>query len=399
MICNDSSALAYRRSRLPTGVNRLCLVLLACCGLTGFSFSVFAATDRLALPALQSPLASRSLLLDITEQQGLICAVGERGHILVADVSDRQWQQGQVPVSVTLTAVEFADSRNGWAAGHDGVILATSDGGRSWRKQLDGFQLNGMVLSHYQRLLEQAERRLQLSAAGNAGNDELEERLELLELAVEDAEVAVEEGPTKPFLDLLFVSPRHGWAIGAYGLLLETDDGGHSWVPRMERLDNPDGFHLNVMLQSRDGALFIAGEAGVLFRSTDLGHSWQLLDSPYEGSFYGLTEIAPEGGLLVTGLRGRGFRSDDGGDSWRALDMATRSTLNDIVQLSGGELVSAGNGGVLVIGDAEGEHFRQRTEPGLQSYSALVSAGPQLILVGQGGISERSLRQLKEGLQ
>ena len=33
------------------------------------------------------------------------------------------------PVSVTLTAVRFADATHGWAVGHGGVVLATADGG------------------------------------------------------------------------------------------------------------------------------------------------------------------------------------------------------------------------------------------------------------------------------
>ena len=52
------------------------------------------------------------------------------------------WQQSKVPVSSDLTAVYFVNDRKGWAVGHDGVILATSDGGAPWTLQLDGVRAN-----------------------------------------------------------------------------------------------------------------------------------------------------------------------------------------------------------------------------------------------------------------
>lgn len=33
-----------------------------------------------------------------------------------------------MPVSSDLVAVSFPDAANGWAVGHDGVVLKTSDG-------------------------------------------------------------------------------------------------------------------------------------------------------------------------------------------------------------------------------------------------------------------------------
>ncbi len=36
----------------------------------------------------------------------------------------------------------FSHAAKGWAVGHDGVVLHTSDGGESWRMQLDGNQAN-----------------------------------------------------------------------------------------------------------------------------------------------------------------------------------------------------------------------------------------------------------------
>jgi photosystem II stability/assembly factor-like uncharacterized protein len=188
--------------------------------------------------------------------------------------------------------------------------------------------------------------------------------------------------------------------IGSYGLIFETRDGGQHWIPRIEQLDNPDGFHLNAIMRSRRGVLYIAGEAGILFRSDDNGQSWQLLDSPYDGSFYAIAEILPSEDLLVTGLRGRGYRSEDRGESWIELEMATRSTLTSLVQLDTGELIAAGNSGNLSFSSDGGRQFRAQIQPGRRGYSGLVAtASGGLILVGQGGISALDNRQLQEVLR
>ena len=356
--------------------------------------------DRLSLPAIASDLAERSLLLDVTGTDNSFYTVGERGHILYSEDNGLSWQQSSVPVSVSLTAIDFFDNSYGWAVGHDGVILNSVDDGRSWNKQLDGFQVNQMVLDHYQQLLQKAEQQLQLIEERGEDSSELEELVEIYEIALEDAEIAKEEGPTKPFFDVLFTSKQQGWVVGSYGLVFETRDGGANWVPRMEMLENPDGFHLNAIIQTRQGDLYIAGEAGVLFRSTDRGESWQLLDSPYEGSFYAITEVLPDEDLLVTGLRGRGYLSEDQGESWTELDMDTRSTFSAVVQLDSGGLVAVGSSGNLSFSNDGGHKFRSQVQSGRRSYSALATTDSgELILVGQGGVSTFDSQRLQEALK
>ena len=84
------------------------------------------------------PLASRSLLLDITAAGERSVAAGERGHILFSDDQGGSWQQGKVPTTQMLTGVHFVNATRGWAVGHDGLILVSDDGGENWRVQHDG---------------------------------------------------------------------------------------------------------------------------------------------------------------------------------------------------------------------------------------------------------------------
>jgi photosystem II stability/assembly factor-like uncharacterized protein len=88
----------------------------------------------LAAESQTMPLAEKSLLLDGQIISDRIIVVGERGHILTSEDHGVSWQQQQVPTRATLTSVFFIDPTNGWAAGHDSVILQTRDGGRHWQE-------------------------------------------------------------------------------------------------------------------------------------------------------------------------------------------------------------------------------------------------------------------------
>jgi photosystem II stability/assembly factor-like uncharacterized protein len=134
-------------------------------------------TDVLDTPAMQSPLASRGLLTGLARAGDRVVAVGQRGHILWSDNAGQDWQQAKVPVSSDLVAAHFPSASQGWAVGHDGVILHTADGGKSWQRQRDG--------------------------------------------RPDEADV--------PLLDVWFRDERNGYAVGAFGTLLETNDGGAHW--------------------------------------------------------------------------------------------------------------------------------------------------------------------------
>ncbi len=89
---------------------------------------------------------------------------------------------------------------------------------------------------------------------------------------LEDADLALEEAVfTSPLMDVWFQDVNRGWAVGAFGTLVATVDGGQHWVNREKELDNPDEFHLNAITGDGKGRVFIAGEGGVMFRSLDGG--------------------------------------------------------------------------------------------------------------------------------
>ena len=103
-----------------------------------------AALDR---PAERARAPERAVLLSAAAADAHWVAVGERGLVLRSDDNGKTWQQSPAPVSVTLTAVRFADARHGIAVGHGGTVLVTEDGGQTWTRRLDGRQLAAQLLA------------------------------------------------------------------------------------------------------------------------------------------------------------------------------------------------------------------------------------------------------------
>ncbi|UTW10117.1 WD40/YVTN/BNR-like repeat-containing protein [Marinobacterium rhizophilum] len=356
------------------GPMRLLCLLLGC---SLFTSAASAATpfDRLQVPAQVTQRATQSLLLDIARAGERLVAVGEQGLVLLSDDGGDSWRQAAVPVSVLLTAVEFVDARHGWAVGHDGTVLHSADGGASWRLQLDGNRINALRAQQLEDELDALSLRTDTDPVA----------LEDLEFALDDALFALEDGPSMPLLDVWFADPLHGFVLGAYGQLLRTDDGGEQWQTLGHRLPNPDRFHLNSLLATRSGDLYIAGEAGLLLRSRDSGQVWEALESPYEGSLFAIVE---QDGLWLMGLRGNLFHSPNGED-WQALELDSSATLNSALAL-GEKLLLLGQGGLLQAGDQSG--FAPLSEQrSRQSLSAALVAGRQLVLVGEGGIQRKEL--------
>lgn len=345
------------------------------------AFSLPVSADRLQQGAIKQPGLEHALLLSVTNTGSRLVASGEHGVIIFSDDAGVSWQQASVPVSTLITDLHFFDNQIGWAVGHDGLIMRSIDSGVSWEKVLDGNNLNALRVKQLENYLSQ----LQKNPDVDSG------LLETAEYQLDDATVASEEGPTAPLLDVLFVNADKGFVLGAYGLLLKTDDGGQHWRYVGHKLPNPDGLHLNKLHHTQKGELLMLGEAGLVMLSRDLGESWIAVDSPYDGSFF---SVAESDSLYLMGLRGNVFKLElsdalvEGGALWEKVVLDTTATLNDAVVVEN-KAYLVGQGGALL--QQSGDSFRVYGERGLRSYSAVTAMGDYLITVGESGVKRISL--------
>ena len=305
--------------------------------------------------AVESRFAATSLLLDAAMAGSRLVVVGERGHVLLSDDDGATWTQAQVPVQVMLTAVRMHDAQTGWAVGHDAVVLRTRDGGETWQ------------LVHH------------------APQAQL------------------------PLLDVWFRDADSGFAVGAFGTFLASADGGDTWTCRnacwdesdaeaatgppllhADDSDFEDDFHLNAIAPAGPDRLFLAGEAGVLYRSDDGGETWRALPSPYSGSWFGALALDADT-VFVAGLRGRLFRSEDAGESWTRIETGTTATLTDLVQVNPDLMLITGLAGALLTSRDNGLSVSYRPLPARRGIStALATADGSVVLVGESGIEPLS---------
>lgn len=281
--------------------------------------------------ALISDKAVSSLLLDISRLPASerLVAVGDRGHILYSDDSGENWTQARVPTIQMLTAVTFPSARIGFAAGHDNLILKTEDAGVNWHKV-------------YQDIAQES-----------------------------------------PLLDIWFKDESYGIAVGAYGTVLRTRDGGKGWSDIRDQIENEEEFHFNAISSDNSGNVYLAGEAGILYRSTNAGHTWETLASPYEGSLFGVSASADE--VLIHGLRGNVFRSMDRGASWMQMNSRTEETLFGSAILGNGSSYLVGNSGSVLAGNSGRWQTSYRQDR--MTLTALAQAPDgAIVVVGQGGI-------------
>jgi len=324
------------RSRIPSARLAGALLLALALPLMAQSPPVEVAKDDPSVqPSEMMPRASKSLLLDIVRTAAGDFAVGERGNALNSS-DGKTWTQLPVPTRSTLTAIATADGQL-WAAGHDGVIVHSADGGQHWQRQ---------------------------RVAPWSPDDR-------------------DPSHGLPILDLMFTDASNGYAVGAFSLLLETHDGGVTWTPQTVALPgaapakpaapqgNDDNWtfssdelqldaesdpHFNAIARAGSGALVIVGERGTFLRSRDAGASWQKGSFPYQGSMFGV--LAWEGDhILAFGLRGNAYESMDLGATWRKVDTGTNASLMGGQALPGGGAVLVGANGTVLVRSASGQPF------------------------------------------
>jgi photosystem II stability/assembly factor-like uncharacterized protein len=343
-----------------------------------------------ATDALLMPRAAQSLLLDIVRVDNHLVAVGERGHILYSDDNADSWSQAQVPVRQLLTAVHFPSGSLGWAVGHDGLILASNDGGQHWVLQRNGLSDQGRLNQQNLKALQsdrQALQRALLTTDSQAKRETLEIELEELTLDIEDSQALLREPVfAPPLLDVFFSDALRGVAIGAFNTLLISGDGAASWKLASRLLDNPEELHLNAVTGDGMGKLWIAGEGGVIFKSTDYGSHWIALDSPYPGSWFGIDYSQKSARLLMFGLRGNVFYSDNDGEAWQRSRVPERRSLAGGRFINKDYVVLAGSVGTLLLSQDGGKSFVPIAMGTRVNLSAVTCIGGFAVAVGQGGM-------------
>jgi photosystem II stability/assembly factor-like uncharacterized protein len=273
-----------------------------------------------------------ALLLGVERAGDTVLAAGEHGVLLRSVDAGMQWEMPPSGTLKTLTDVYLASGgEQAWVVGHDEIILHSADAGATWAVQ---------------------------NRAPERDN---------------------------PLFDVYFTDARNGIAVGGYGVIYRTADGGGTW--EREVIKGGDGFEYNFygVTRAPSGTWFLVGEQGQLLRSRDGARTWEALESPYPGSYFGVVAL-PYGGVIAYGMLGNAYRTDDDGDTWQRVELPVEQSLLGSRIGKDGRVYLVGRAGIL-LESADGRTFSNVSAGSRRVHTGVVER-PQggLLVVGERGV-------------
>ena len=262
---------------------------------------------------------------------GFGIAAGGDGELLVTHDGGGTWaappgwrREGENRVENWLWKAAAVGKTHAWCVGDNGAVVRTTDGGKTFDvRRIPGGEFltsvafadknHGWALGWHNayRTTDGGETwRLQANSGGVSMQD----------ICVRDAQTA--------------------WIVGHYGLVQHTTDGGKTW----RTLNDYTDLHAVVMI---DDALGFAGaESGAILKTTDGGRSWEYLDSPRGSSIEALCFLDAKNGWAV-GDFGHVVHTRDGGRSWRRGKIDFPDILKDVHRFDAGRGVAVGARGAI----------------------------------------------------
>jgi photosystem II stability/assembly factor-like uncharacterized protein len=202
-------------------------------------------------------------------------------------------------------------------------------------------------------------------------------------------------GTTDPLFAAAFTDPRRGWVVGRSGLILHTADGGAAWTPQPSGVDK----HL-FRVHAVDAHFACAvGDWGVIVVTRDGGATWEDRSLPRDVILNDVFFLDRQRGWIV-GELGAVVVTEDGGQTWTERDSGIGKTLFGVEFVTPERGWAVGIDALIVRTDDGGRTWQVQhgsTEPGAleqvgfaQAYDnpslyALAMAGERGFAVGDIG--------------
>ena len=267
-------------------------------------------------------------------------AAGADGTILRTQDGGMTWTPQGSGSSAWLSDISFADARAGWAVGAQ-TVLATTDAGATWARQStpggEARAVDAVDPAH-------------AWIAGGDGSHAL-----ILTTADGHTWSRQDTGDGPVLIDVCFSDAAHGCAVGYGGEFLTTADGGGTWVPR----DAGCTAMLTSVSFSDADSGWVAGTLGsgvyasraVLLVTSDGGQTWtRAYTSASTGTFFAVDRLDGRRGWAVgtfDGVRNAIMATADGGSTWELQGVAA-SEVNGIAMVDALHGCVVGNGGAVL---------------------------------------------------
>jgi photosystem II stability/assembly factor-like uncharacterized protein len=217
-----------------------------------------------------------------------------------------QWDfVNPLPFTYGISCSFFNSDSVGWVAGLDGIMHKTTDGGKTWKRQITNLPESHTLTSIYFINKDTG------WTVGLVGH---------ILKTTDGGEhwVAQNSGTQEWLYSVKFVSNNTGYVIGISGIALKTTNGGAQWtvLPSTHAyLYSSQAFSENVLLAF--GSVYNINNFPAIIKTTDGGISWQSrkVDSTAYGDLVSCSFIDTLKGWTV-GKYGLGYKTTDGGITW-----------------------------------------------------------------------------------
>jgi photosystem II stability/assembly factor-like uncharacterized protein len=218
------------------------------------------------------------------------------------------WKEAVAPGSdYFLNAIHFSDRRVGWCAGLNGIILKTVNSGDSWTELTSG-TTSHLYSVHFHnpdsaRIPMVPNINLGFAAGSNGTILRTSNGGQTWSPQI--------SGTTVTINSVFFTDSLNGWCAGQSGLLLRTNDSGVTW----EKL-NSNVYTTLFGIQFINAQIgFAVGDYGVILRTTDGGDSWSPLSSGTANTLFSLCFSDANTGYVV-GRYGTILKTINGGGTF-----------------------------------------------------------------------------------
>jgi photosystem II stability/assembly factor-like uncharacterized protein len=258
------------------------------------SFNVFGITDK---------------FFDVKSVGGKsFVALGYGSKILRSDDAGATWQKAATPLKRSLTRLTFVENGKGWGVGHEGKVFGTTDGGKTWTEQKSNVNLSLFDVDFVNENRGFAVGDLStLIATADGGKSWFAGKVEMSQIGVrEDMSLAI----TDPiFYSVDMLDENTVWVGGEFGQIRFTDDGGATWAAQHASLLSAKYRDIMTLptilcLRAKDRQTALAvGTYGAIIYTVDGGNSWQFGQSPVAIPLYDIRWL-PDGDALIVGSSG-----------------------------------------------------------------------------------------------